>query len=158
VAPYGAGVPAAPVPADLPRLVVRAGRAVARAHRGAAPGLSPTARALLALVDAHGPRAHRDLAVALGVAPATVTAVVDGLERAGHVARTRDAHDRRVVRVGITAAGRARLATDEPPAHPLPHPPPAEAEVVRRYLDSVLAALGDGGGADRSVSDSRRPE
>lgn len=137
-----------PVPADLPHLLARTGRAVARArrtHRG--PGLSPAARSVLALVHAHGPSAHRDLAVALGVAPATVTAVVDGLERRGLVARTRDERDRRVVRVSLTDTGRARLAAaDSAPAHPLPDPPPAEAEVVRRYLTAVLLALEDGTG------------
>ncbi len=138
-----------PVPADLPHLLARTGRAVARArrtHRGG-PGLSPAARSVLAFVHAHGPSAHRDLAVALGVAPATVTAVVDGLERRGHVARTRDERDRRVVRVSLTDTGRARLAAaDGAPAHPLPDPPPAEAEVVRRYLTAVLLALEDGNG------------
>jgi DNA-binding MarR family transcriptional regulator len=127
-------VPPAAVPADLPRLLVRTGRAVARARRTDDPDLSPSARAVLALVDAHGPCAHRDLAVALGVAPATVTALVDGLERRGHVARARDERDRRVVRVSLTAAGHARLSTAAAPARPLPHPSPAEAEVVRRYL------------------------
>jgi DNA-binding MarR family transcriptional regulator len=102
---------------------------------------------VLTLVDAHGPCAHRDLAVALGVAPATVTAVVDGLERRGHVTRVRDERDRRVVRVALTAAGRARLA-DEPPVDQLPRPSPAEAEVVRRYLVSILVALGDGRGVE----------
>jgi DNA-binding MarR family transcriptional regulator len=143
-------VPAAPVPADLPRLLVRTGRAVARARRPDDPGLSPTARAVLVLVDVHGPCAHRDLAVALDVAPATVTAVVDGLERRGHVTRVRDERDRRVVRVALTATGRARLA-DEPPADRLPQPSPAEAEVVRRYLVSVLVALGDGRGVEGPV-------
>jgi DNA-binding MarR family transcriptional regulator len=39
--------------------------------------------------------------------PSTVTGVVDRLESKGYVARGRDATDRRIVTVSLTAAGRA---------------------------------------------------
>jgi len=46
----------------------------------------------------------------VSLAHATVTAVVERLERAGLVARTRSETDRRMVEVSLTEAGRARLA------------------------------------------------
>jgi len=50
------------------------------------------------------------LAGFLGVRPQTVTAIVDGLEKAGWVRRTRTPTDRREVRLELTASGRRTVA------------------------------------------------
>lgn len=135
-------------PEDLHRLLGRAGRAVARWDRRAAAGhgLGPTAAAVLAQLVATGPLAHRELAGALGLAPATLTPVIDGLERAGDVSRRRDGADRRVVRVIATEAGRRRIEQVGPAiigltARYLPSPPEPQRAVVRRWLVDVVAAL-----------------
>jgi DNA-binding MarR family transcriptional regulator len=49
------------------------------------------------------------LAEAAGVAPPTVTRLVDGLERAGLLCRERSAADRRTVHVSLTKSGREQL-------------------------------------------------
>lgn len=53
---------------------------------------------------------QREVADRCYVTPATVTGVVDTLEREGLVTRERGTDDRRVVRVRLTDEGRARLA------------------------------------------------
>jgi DNA-binding MarR family transcriptional regulator len=54
-----------------------------------------------------GPRMMRELAKFLALAVNSVTSVVDNLENKGLVRRQRSAEDRRIVRVELTAAGRA---------------------------------------------------
>jgi DNA-binding MarR family transcriptional regulator len=132
--------------AELHRLLARTGRALARWDRRAAArhGLSTTALAVLVHLAASGPHSHRDLAVALDVAPATLTPVVDGLERTGDVVRSRDPRDRRVVLVSVTAAGRARgagtrAAVAAEAAGVLPAP--ADRAAVHRWLTAVHRAL-----------------
>ena len=132
--------------AELHRLLARTGRALARWDRRAAArhGLGPTALAVLVHLAASGPHSHRDLAVALDVAPATLTPVVDGLERTGDVVRSRDPRDRRVVLVSVTAAGHARgagtrAAVAAEAAGVLPAP--ADRAAVHRWLTAVHRAL-----------------
>lgn len=91
---------------------------------------------------------HRDIARQLWLTPATLTPVVDGLERAGHVQRERDSDDRRVLRLHLTEAGRDWLAeTYDQVAHTLrasiPAAPPGHEHAIRNYLAAVLAAVND---------------
>lgn len=132
----------------LARLLPRAGQAIGRGYRHAvaAHGLTPASIGVLRLLVEGGPASHRELAAALGVAPGTLTPVVDALERAGSVTRKRDGVDRRVVRVAISAAGRARFAAASAQVartfgERLPQPPPEHDAIVRGYLLSVLDAL-----------------
>jgi MarR family transcriptional regulator, organic hydroperoxide resistance regulator len=155
MAAYGVAVPDADDPAGLPWevLLPRVGAAVTACHRSllAEHGLSPTGLALLSALDHRDGLSHRELAAHLGRTPATLTPVVDALERAGSVGRARDARDRRVVRLSLTGAGRERLrrataaVADLLPAR-LPSPRPEHAAVVRGYLVSVLVALDDRSG------------
>jgi DNA-binding MarR family transcriptional regulator len=50
---------------------------------------------------------HSELAARLHVTPATMTRMVQRMERAGHLARRPDPDDQRVSRVYLTPAGRA---------------------------------------------------
>lgn len=79
----------------------------AHAPRGRSVG------ALLALrrLDAEGPQRVTDLAAAELVAQPTMTVLVNRLEAEGLVRKERDPDDARAVRVEITDAGRAELAT-----------------------------------------------
>ena len=63
-------------------------------------------RALDLVLAADGPRSAGDLTRALGLSPAATTTVIDRLERAGLVARVRDADNRRRVLVSATDAAR----------------------------------------------------
>ena len=59
----------------------------------------------------HGPMGASELADRLGIRTASVTLMIDRLERAGHVERVRDTVDRR--RVTVTATDAARRASHE---------------------------------------------
>lgn len=67
---------------------------------------APQVHALLALGH-DGPLAMGDLARRVAVTEKTVTGLIDRLERDGLCARARDAADRRVVHVALTARGAA---------------------------------------------------
>jgi DNA-binding MarR family transcriptional regulator len=149
-APYGA--PVSVPDGGLPELLPRAGRAIERCYRRAvaAHGLTPTSFGVLRALAEDGAAAHRELAARLGVAPATLTPVVDALERAGSVGRERDRTDRRVVRVMITPAGRARFAAacaqvSREFGERVPPPLPEHETILRAYLLAAVRAL-DGPG------------
>ncbi len=67
---------------------------------------------LLVLLDEAGPkgRSAADLAEEAVVSRATITGLVDGLERDGFVTRTPNPDDRRGVRIVMTEVGRRQLA------------------------------------------------
>lgn len=135
--------PGEPVP-PLADLLARAGAAVVaeRRRRAAAHGTSATAVAVLRVLARTDGLAQRELAARAGVAPATLTPVLDALAGTGDVVRARDPGDRRVQRVTITTRGRARrdaAATVTGPA--LPDPPEGAATAVREYLVAVIARL-----------------
>ena len=69
-------------------------------------GLPPQQYRILKLAGAGGERAAR-LAQRMAVAKPTLTATADGLVAAGYARREAEAGDRRVVRLCLTAAGRA---------------------------------------------------
>lgn len=64
---------------------------------------------LLHLADGDGGLAQLDLAVLAGVTGPTLVRQIDQLETAGFVQRREDDNDRRVKRVTLTPAGRAKL-------------------------------------------------
>lgn len=72
--------------------------------------LSLTAAATLATLERDGPRRLTELAVQEGVTQPAMTQLVARLHEAGLVERAADPADGRVVRVGITEAGREALA------------------------------------------------
>lgn len=109
-------------------------------------GLTSTSIGVLGVLGHRDAISHRELAGHLGVTPATLTPVIDALEAAGELRRDRDTTDRRVVRLSITPVGRERLVTAFAGVAAtfrdrLPHPPPEEVEIIRRYLLAVLAAV-----------------
>jgi DNA-binding MarR family transcriptional regulator len=131
----------------LERLLVRAGQALQRRARAAAAGhgLSATALEVLGVLVVQDAPSQRDLAGHLRLSPATLTPVLDALEAAGALVRTRDGADRRVVRIAVTAAGRERAAAA---ATSVGHgvgfePSRQEAAVVRAYLVRLLDFLED---------------
>ncbi|WP_372452458.1 MarR family transcriptional regulator [Pseudonocardia oceani] len=107
----------------------------------AAHGLTPTSLGVLGVLARGRPASHRDLAAALGIAPATLTPAVDALERGGLVRRVRDTTDRRVVQVRATDAGLARYAAAvDAAARELGARVPPPSGAVRDYLVAVVAA------------------
>ena len=134
----------------LGKLLPWVGTAVSRRFQQlvAQHGMSPTAFSVLGVLGHHDALSHRELAGHLGLTPATLTPVIDTLEEAGAVRRSRDRTDRRVVRLSITPAGQERLLATF--AHVaaqfrerMPHPTPEHERIIRAYLTAVLAAVGD---------------
>ncbi|ADV66565.1 MarR family winged helix-turn-helix transcriptional regulator [Deinococcus maricopensis] len=68
-------------------------------------GLTSPQYRVLRLLSDHGPLSPNTLAERLGVTPGNLTGILDRLESAGHLHRTREAGDRRSVRVQITPQG-----------------------------------------------------
>ncbi|WP_441248038.1 MarR family winged helix-turn-helix transcriptional regulator [Kitasatospora sp. McL0602] len=113
-------------------------------------GLHPTdLRALICLLDAaraDTPATPGLLATRLGLNSAGTTALVDRLERLGHVRRDRDTADRRRVLLSVTPAAVDLGQSFFGPliAAMLAHAEtfdPAELAVVRRFLDGTLALV-----------------
>lgn len=128
----------------LDRLLIATGTTLARFRQrvAAAHGLSATALDLLTALSDEDGLPHRELAGRLGLTPATLTPVVDTLERAGDVRRERDADDRRVVRVYLTESGGRRQGTvADQVDRALREVVPREEPAVRRYLGEVLASV-----------------
>jgi DNA-binding MarR family transcriptional regulator len=94
-------------------------------------GLTAQQYRILKLAGAGGERSAR-LAERLAVAKPTLTATADGLVAAGYAQREAEAGDRRVVRLSLTAAGRAALER-------------ADAAYAG-WLGSLLGATGDPAG------------
>lgn len=89
--------------------------------------LTPQQYRILKLAGAGGERSAR-LAERLAVARPTLTAIADGLVAAGYARRDPEPGDRRVVRLCLTASGRAAVARAD--------------EAYRRWLDQLLAGTG----------------
>ena len=75
-----------------------------------ADGVTTSRAPLLWHLGQHGPSPQRALADALGVAPRTVTGLVDALEETGFVTREPHPTDRRATLVTFTARGRRLMA------------------------------------------------
>jgi len=129
----------------LVRLVL-ASRAAERVRPSRGPSLSPHAvRATMHLFQ-HGQRTVGELAEGLGVSMGWASRIADELERSGHAQRERDAADRRVVRVRLTARF-ARYAEEmyrqrgRAVAESLAELLPDERDVVRRFLGRLIVSL-----------------
>lgn len=80
----------------------------AQAERLAPLGLTPAQeRALRMITRSREPLRMTELAYHLGIAPRSVTTVIDALERAGLVRREIDPHNRRAIRLHLTDRGMA---------------------------------------------------
>ncbi|MEV7541972.1 MarR family transcriptional regulator [Streptomyces sp. NPDC089915] len=122
-----------------------------QAEFATANGMHPTdVRALVCLLDAARaaePATAGLLGARLGLNSAGTTAVIDRLERLGHVARTRDPHDRRRVLLSVTPEA-VRLGRSffgpaiETLAGVSASLTPAEREAVRRFLTTARTAFG----------------
>ncbi len=113
------------------------------AERALAPlGLSGKGFGALILLVQNGPLSQQRLGERQGIDRTTMVAVVDELEKAGHVERRRDPRDRRAYSLQATPKGRrvlqrAAAATERAEDEFLAPLPPAE----RRRLKQLLRAL-----------------
>ncbi|TDC59519.1 MarR family transcriptional regulator [Micromonospora sp. KC207] len=149
---------------DVPlgRLLVTAGHVVGqRWNRYLAEehGLTQAGMVTLMTLARHGELPHRAVAEACFIRPATLTGIVDTLERDGLVERQRDDVDRRSVRLVLTPAGRERVAALTnvmQSGRPMTSvdADPAKAAVIRQFLLEVIGS----GEEPRVTALDARPE
>ncbi|MEU7618550.1 MarR family winged helix-turn-helix transcriptional regulator [Micromonospora rifamycinica] len=122
----------------------RWGRYLAEHH-----GLTPAGMRVLFTLTHVDDATHGDVADRCFVRPATLTGIVDTLERDGFVERRRDEADRRSVRLALTDKGRERtralvdrIHTDTPLTSV--DADPAKRAVIRDFLIDVITTMSDG--------------
>ncbi|MEU0154945.1 MarR family winged helix-turn-helix transcriptional regulator [Micromonospora fulviviridis] len=120
------------------------GRYLAEHHGLTSAGM----RVLLVLLGA-GDSTHREMAERCFVRPATLTGIVDTLERDGFVARRRDPGDRRSVQLSLTDKGREHALAIIDLIHsnrPLTSvdADPAKQAVIREFLTEIITSMSDG--------------
>lgn len=86
-----------------------------------------------------------ELAVRMGLSPSATTTMLDRLEAAGHMVRSRDSTDRRVVSLAVTEhAYQVGYQVFAPLAQAFDDVmidyEPAELAVVQRFLEEIVAA------------------
>jgi MarR family transcriptional regulator, organic hydroperoxide resistance regulator len=135
----------------LPRLVVIAGQRLSqRWNRLLAEryGLTGAGMSVLLLLHHHGELSHSDLANKCYVRPATLTGIIDTLEKAGLVERRRHAEDRRAVRLALTLEGAVQAVSlggiiRNPRPLTSVDADPAKAAVIREFLFELIAKMAD---------------
>jgi DNA-binding MarR family transcriptional regulator len=112
------------------------------ARRLADLGLHPRDFGVLSMLRQDQPCSQAHLADRMGVSPPAILALLDSLETAGLVTRTRSEQDRRVQEISLTPAGRRTLAQAQETADTI------QQEIVERLgpdadadLRSLLARL-----------------
>ena len=137
--------------APLGRLVVLAGHVTAQhwnRYLAEQHGLTRAGMVTLVALGQHGEATHRTVAERCFVRPATLTGIVDTLERDGLVERRRDETDRRTVRLALTPAGQRKcdvfleLMRTGPPLTSV-DADPAKAAVIREFLLELIGTAED---------------
>jgi DNA-binding MarR family transcriptional regulator len=101
-----------------------------------------------AVTGTPGRATHAELARRMWVRPATVTGIIDTLERAGIVRRERDESDRRVVWLTLTEAGEDRAREigkqmREEFGDPVLPRDPAHEPIIRAFLIDLITTYSD---------------
>jgi DNA-binding MarR family transcriptional regulator len=111
-------------------------------------GVSPAGLGILRVLTARDGLKSSEVAARGWSTPATVTSVVDTLERDGYVERRRDEEDRRVVRLFVTDAGRRKC--DEALTVVVPRlgrcvgsVDPMDEPVIRKFLVDTIMRFGE---------------
>ncbi|HEX7031303.1 MAG TPA: MarR family transcriptional regulator [Gammaproteobacteria bacterium] len=92
----------------------------------------------------HGPTAPGTLARRISLSPATVTGIVDRLEKRGLVTRARSIDDKRKVEIALTDEGRQLVGQMPPPLHETFSRRLGELPVEQQEeIDRVLAKIVD---------------
>ncbi|MFJ8576949.1 MarR family winged helix-turn-helix transcriptional regulator [Micromonospora sp. NPDC093277] len=120
------------------------GRYLAEHH-----GLTSAGMRVLFILSRIGDSTHREVAERCFVRPATLTGIVDTLERDGFVERRRDVNDRRSVQLTLTDKGREHAQALFEMIHsnrPLTSvdADPAKQAVIREFLAELITTMSDG--------------
>ncbi|GAB3170460.1 DNA-binding MarR family transcriptional regulator [Micromonospora palomenae] len=112
-------------------------------------GLTTAGMRVLFILSRTGETTHRDVAERSFVRPATLTGIVDTLERDGFVQRHRAGADRRTVQLALTDKGREHVQALFDLIHsdtPLTSvdADPAKKAVIREFLTELIVTMSDG--------------
>ncbi len=130
----------------IPHLTALAGHMVSRRWSrlmSQQHGVTIAGGTVLLLLVRGGEATPREVAHRMWVSPATITGIVDTLERDGLVKRRRDAADRRQVWLSLTPRGRSLAVEVRAAVRVQLRPTPTEldperAAVVRRFLIETI--------------------
>jgi DNA-binding MarR family transcriptional regulator len=136
--------------APLGRLVAMAGHLATRRwsqYLAEAHGLTPAGMVVLLELAKDGELSHRELADRCMVRPATLTGVIDTVEKAGYVERRRAGSDRRRLLLSLTGSGlvRAKLVDElisQRRALTSVDADPANEAVIRQFLLEFIELIG----------------
>jgi DNA-binding MarR family transcriptional regulator len=94
--------------------ILRAVLALGRRLRAERPegAVTLSALSILGTLNRHGPIPASRLAAEERLQPQSLTRILASLEKAGHIARTRNAADRREMTIALTESGHRLLAED----------------------------------------------
>jgi DNA-binding MarR family transcriptional regulator len=129
-------------------------------------GLTSAGMRVLLILGRAGDSTHREVAERCFVRPATLTGIVDTLERDGFVERRRDSADRRTVQLTLTEKGQEHVRTLIDVIHsdrPLTSvdADPAKKAVIREFLAELITTMSDGDlrrlNRDRDSTDETTP-
>lgn len=128
-------------------LELRAQMAVLNHRVGAKADLKDVDLDCLELLNRHGPQSPSTLARRTGLHPATMTGILDRLERAGWVSRDRDPADRRGVLVRVRRERTAEVGllyarVDEPMRELCASYPVRDLAVVEDFLTRAATTIG----------------
>ena len=102
--------------------------------------------ACLLVVNSHGPLTVSSLARQVYLSPSTIVGILDRLEQKALVLRRRSSHDRRVVNIEITQAGRNLVCSAPSPlqetlAKALQNLPEEEQVSITKALEKIVALM-----------------
>ena len=117
-------------------------------HTAEGTGVSAAGLGVLAALDEEDGLRSGEVAVRSWVTPPMVSYLSDVLERDGYLTRRRDARDRRVVHLHLTAEGRTKLreAREHVAARwnaAFGYVEAADEQVIRRFLLSTVVRFGE---------------
>lgn len=120
------------------------GRYLAEHH-----GLTSAGMRVLMILLGAGNSTHRNMAERCFIRPATLTGIVDTLERDGFVSRQQNPSDRRSVQLTLTDKGREHALAIIDLIHsnrPLTSvdADPAKKAVIREFLTEIITTMSDG--------------
>jgi DNA-binding MarR family transcriptional regulator len=110
-------------------------------------GISPSGFGILRMLLSQDGLKSSDVAEMMFTTPATITSVVDTLQRDGYVERRRDDHDRRVVRLYVTDKGRDHIAETQRELSAdfkalYDFVDPADEPAIRKFLLAAIERFG----------------
>jgi DNA-binding MarR family transcriptional regulator len=137
--------------APLGRLLALAGALASRRSQYLAEeyGLTVAGMSVMMTLKRYGELTHREMAQHCFIRPATLTGIVDTLEKTGYVERQRTAGDRRTVRLALTARGTDQVEQIVEFVHggrslTSVDADPVKAAVIREFLLEVIEKMSHG--------------